>query len=115
MEKMEYVRQGNYLIPALTLGEQPTYGKYGMLRKTYLKSHRPGLYSSLILSRKLSEHLADIDKRSKALLDELVQNYLKEHPAPDKATRQMEWVGYMNNLKHSMEEIVLNEFVYCVY
>ncbi len=83
-----------------------------MLRKTYLKNHRPGLYASLILSGKLSEHLADIDERSKALLEELMQSYLKEHPAPDKATRQMEWVGYMNNLKHSIEEIVLKKFVY---
>ncbi len=114
MEKIEYMRQGDYLIPALTLGEQSFYGKYGMLRKTYLKNHRPGLYSSLILSGRLNEHLAEIDERSKALLDELVQSYLKEHPAPDKATRQMEWVGYMNNLKHSMEEIVLNEVVYHV-
>ncbi len=115
MEKINYLRQGDYLLPAFTIGEQPTYGKYGMLRKTYLKSHRPGQYSSLILSGRLNEHLAEVDKRSKALLDELVQSYLEKHPVPDKATRQMEWAGYMNNLKHSMEEIVLNEFVYHVY
>lgn len=113
MEKIDYRPHGDYLLPELSIEEdQPFYGKYGMLRKSYLKDHNPGEYCSLILSGRLNAYLAEVDGRARTRLDELVHDYLQKHPAPDKVTKQMEWVGYMNNIRSSMEETVLIECVY---
>ena len=62
MSELTYTRCGDYYIPDLELSEQPEapIGKYGRMRQRYLKEHRPGLYSSLILSEKLYPHLLEI-------------------------------------------------------
>ena len=59
---MNYIQNGDYLIPDLKLRQQPekTLGKYGRMRKTYLKEHRPILYNQMLLSEKLYPHLLDI-------------------------------------------------------
>lgn len=113
METIIYRQHSDYLLPELSIEEgQPSYGKYGMMRKTYLKNHDPGAYCSLLLSGRLNAHLAEIDGHARTMLDTLVNDYLQAHPTPDKATRQMEWAGYMSNVRHSMEEIVLMQCVY---
>lgn len=113
MGAISYQQYGDYLLPELSIGEeQPVYGKYGMMRKAYLKERDPGAYCSLLLSGWLNAHLAEIDEYTRTMLDELVHDYLQTHPAPDKATQQMEWVGYMSNVRHSMEEIVLRQCIY---
>lgn len=113
MNRIIYYQQGDYLLPELTIGdEQPSYGKYGMLRKTYLKNHRPGMYASLMLSGQFNVHLAQTEEQARAMLDDLVRRYLDAHPAPDKAMQQMEWVAHMNAAKHSAEEFVLKRCVY---
>ena len=63
-----------------------------------------------MLSGKLFEHLHEIDEKAQTILDEYIKN--GEKNAPDKATKQMEWVGYMNNLKHSAQEVIFNELIY---
>lgn len=62
--KLVYLKNGDYLIPNLTLSEQPQQplGKYGRMRKTYLQEHRPALYSHLLLSEKLYPHLLEVDR-----------------------------------------------------
>lgn len=113
METITYRQHGDYLLPELSIEEdQPSYGKYGMLRKTYLKNQKPGMYSGLLLSGRLNAHLAEIDGHARTMLEALVHDYLQTHPAPDKATQQMEWVAYMNAAKHGAEEFVLKLCVY---
>ena len=63
-----------------------------------------------MLTGKLFEHLHEIDEKAQVILDEFIKN--DESNAPDKATKQMEWVGYMNNLKHSVEEVIFKELIY---
>ena len=63
-----------------------------------------------MLTGKLFEHLHEIDEKAQAILDEYIMN--GEKNAPDKATKQMEWVGYMNNIKHSAEEVIFMELIY---
>ncbi|MDD4833384.1 MAG: TnpV protein [Lutispora sp.] len=105
--------QNDYLIPDLTLPEEETHiGKYGMLRKTYLKNHRKGTYASLMLSGQLNSHLTEIDQTAKERIETMVAKLLTENPAPDKATDPIAWTGHMNNLKHSAEETILVELVY---
>ena len=108
MTELTYTKNGDYLIPDLTLSETPEdarpLGKYGRLRRSYLQEHRPGLYSRLVLSEKLFPHLREIDetanRKSAGVTEEL------------KARDQMKWVGLMNSLKAQAEEIILSELVY---
>ena len=111
-----YRREGDYLIPNLELPDTEHYqiGKYGHLRQTYLREHRPGLYNDLILSRTLYRHLAEVDQTCYERVDLLVRQMSKREDVTEalKASDQLEWVGRMNNIRSRAEEIVLAEVVY---
>src|SRR5665648_51254 len=111
--ELTYTMQGDYLIPDLTLPEEETHiGKYGMLRKTYLKNHRKGIYASLMLSGKLNSHLSEIDQTARERVELITTKLLTNSLTPDKATDPMSWTGHMNSLKHQAEETVLTELIY---
>ena len=76
MSELTYTRCGDYYIPDLKLSEQPKapIGKYGRMRRRYLKEHRPGLYSSLILSEKLYPHLLEIDRAAQERMDTMLRH-----------------------------------------
>ena len=80
----------------------------------YLKEHRPGLYSSLILSGKLYEHLAKIERICQGRLKTMIQQMAKHQGITEKlkALDQLGWVGRMNVIHHSAEEIILAEIIY---
>lgn len=116
MEKLEYLKNGDYLIPNLMLSEQQETppGKYGRMRKQYLREHRPALYSSLLLSEKLYPHLLAIDQAANERLEQLLPPMIKAAGITEqlKATDQMRWVGLMNTVKAQAEEIIFSELVY---
>ena len=116
MNNMTYLKTGDYLIPNLTLTNPPTkpLGKYGRMRRAYLKEHRPILYSQLILSEKLYPHLLEIEEAANSRLEVLMPQLMKEAGVTEelKATDQMKWVGLMNNIRMSAEEQVLKELIY---
>ena len=94
--------------------EEPHYGKYGLLRKTFLKEHRKGLYTSLLLTGRLTAHLNEIDDSANKRVEVLI-GQMKECRHIDeemKATDQFAWIQAMNNIYISAEEVVLNELVY---
>ena len=113
--ELSYVQQGEYFFPKLCFeAENPPIGKYGLLRKSYLKEHKRGWYSSLLLTGKLDEHLAEIDHSCTERV-ELIMNQLARREGVTealKATDQMTWVARMNNIRARAEEIILNELVY---
>ena len=111
---LTYTRCGDYKIPNLTLSEAETkpLGKYGRMRKNYLKEHRPVLWNSMILSEKLYPHLSEIDETANGRLEQLMSELLTSAPAPDKETQQMAWVQHMNALKALAEEIILAELIF---
>ena len=113
---LTYTRNGDNLFPALYLEDANLpIGKYGLLRKRYLKEHKRGWYSSLLLTGKLDEHLAEIDHSCNERI-ELIMNQLARREGITealKATDQMEWVRRMNCIQARAEEIVLSELVYC--
>lgn len=112
---LTYTRNGDYLIPDLKLSEQPEkpLGKYGRMRKTYLKEHRPILYSQLLLSEKLYPHLLETDETANRRLDQLMQALALEAGATEslKASDPMKWVGLMNSCKAQAEELILAELI----
>ena len=118
IEKMggTYRREGDYLIPNLELPETEHYqiGKYGHLRQTYLRKHRPVLYNDLTLSGSLYRHLAEVDRTCYERVDLLVSQMAKREGVTEalKAANQLEWVGRMNNIRSRAEEIVLAEVIY---
>ena len=57
---LDYVLVGDYYLPVLSLPEETRpIGCWGMLRKEYLKEHKSGMYSCLLLTARLDSHLAD--------------------------------------------------------
>ena len=112
--ELTYHRKGDYLFPNLYIeqDEAEPIGKYGMLRKAYLKEHRSGWYQSMLAMGKLSRHLSEIDQIAKRRVEQIVAQLLARNPAPDKDTDPLGWVGYMNNLLTMAEEMVLTDLIY---
>ena len=115
MSKLTYIRCGDYDIPNLKLSEQPetSIGKYGRMRKTYLKEHRPILYNQMLLSEKLYPHLLEIDETAQSRLEQMMPQLAKEAGATEelKASDPMKWVGLMNTLTAQIEEILIRELI----
>ncbi|MFV0518246.1 MAG: TnpV protein [Aminipila sp.] len=89
-------------------------GKYGLLRETYLKEHRPGTYNRLLMTGKLYEHLKEVDIMALEMLEDITEHLAKVNGCDEKlkARGQMEWVGRMNNYKKSAADVVLSEIIY---
>ena len=112
-----YRHEGDYLLLNMSL---PTnvgecqIGKYGRMRKRYLKEYRPAFFTSLRFSGKLDQHLAEIDQACIERLEHIAADMAKAEGVTEalKASDQMKWVGYMNNIRNRAEEIILSELVY---
>ena len=111
-----YHQEGDYLIPNLTLPDEPEYqiGKYGRMRRSYLKEHRPVLYANYLTSGTLHRHLAEIDQACNERMEIIVTAMAKREDVTEtlKAANQMEWVRRMNSIRNRAEEVVLTELVY---
>ena len=109
-----YRTEGDYQLPNLTVPETPTVGKYGMLRRSYLRNHRNGIYTGMLLSGKLNSHLEEIDRQASEMLESLTAQMAQSQGVTEslKASDQMKWVGLMNSIRASAEEMVLTELVY---
>ena len=112
---MSYTLHGDYYLPDLVLREEePIYGKYGMLRKQFLKEHRSARYQYLLLIGKLNKHLNQTDQEAREQGETLMEQMTEKQCVTEelKAQDQMEWVRLMNNIKASAEEIVLKNMIY---
>ena len=112
---MTYIQNGDYLIPDLKLSQQRSkpLGKYGRMRKAYLKEHRPILYNQLLMTEKLYPHLLEIDETAQNRLEQMIPQLAKEAGATEelKASDPMKWVGLMNTCKAQAEEILMAELI----
>ena len=112
---MSYTLHGDYYLPDLVLREEePTYGKYGMLRKQFLKEHRSARYQYMLLTGKLNEHLNEIDQEVREQVETLMEQMAEKQRVTEelKSQDQMKWARLMNNIKASAEEIILKNMVY---
>ena len=112
---LSYTLHGDYYLPDLEINEEePIYGKYGIMRKQFLKEHRSARYQYLVLTGKLTEHLNQIDKEVREKVEMLVEQMAEQWGVTEelKMQDQMEWVRRMNNIKNVAEEMVLLEIIY---
>ena len=113
--RLSYTMHGDYYLSDLVVNEEePTYGKYGMLRKQFLKEHKPARYQYLLMTGKLTGHLNQVDQDVREKVETLVKQIAEKHGVTEelKMQDQMKWVGLMNNIKACAEEIVLKEIIY---
>ena len=115
--KIEYVRVGDYYIPNLTLPKPRrtgNIGKYGRLKLNYMKKHNIPEYTEMLLNNELNSYLLDVEDACKNKIETLIKQMAKSENVTEelKANNQLEWVGKMNSIKQSAEEIVLNELIY---
>ena len=114
--ELTYQPSGDYLLPNLALASQPTepLGKYGRMRKTFLKTNRKGQYSALLLSGSLTEHLTMIDQQTREQISETVRQLAAAEGVNEqlKAANPLLWSRRMNNLRTMAEETVLREMLY---
>ena len=105
---------GIYYPNLISTDEEPHYGKYGMMRRTYLKEYRPTIYSLYMLEDRLTEHLNAVDDEAQERMGILVRQMMEKQGVTEelKARDQMVWVGAVNNIQNAAEEIVLKELVY---
>ena len=113
-QNLTYTMQGDYLIPDLIPPESPKVGKYGMLRHSYLKQWRNGLYTGMLLSGKLTSHLEEIDRQANTMMEQLTKQYALETGATEslKAQDQMQWVQLMENCRNRAEQEVMESLIY---
>ena len=112
--ELTYRKVGDYLLPDLEVPEGPKVGKYGMLRRTYLRKHHEGIYTAMLLRGTLNPHLEEIDRQAKEMVDRIISDMAKAEGVNEalKARDQMAWVAAMNNIRDRSEEIVYRELIY---
>ena len=114
---IEYTKIGDYLLPNLTIKKQDykQINKYGYLRLDYIKNHKKGLYVSLLMKNKLTNHLLSVSIEGSKRYKVLMGNYIKSDEKlseKSKENNQVEWVKLMNNYKNMADEIIIKELIY---
>ena len=112
---LSYTLHGDYYLPDLELNdEEPVYGKYGIMRKQFLKEHRSAKYQYLVLTGKLTEHLNQVDKEVREKAEILMEQMAVQWGVTEelKMQDQMEWVRRKDNIQAIAEEIALKEIIY---
>ncbi len=113
---ISYVLVGDYYLPNLVMSNEPNYkiGKFGLMRRSYLKNHRKGLFMNLLTSGKLNEHLYGIDQTSHERFELICQQMAVTEGVTEqlKSEKQMLWVQKMLNIHNRALEIICEELIY---
>ena len=113
---IEYVRNGDYYIPNLTVPDAKEYniGKYGRMHERFIKENRPCFYSMKMLNGTWLEYLEEIDKSAKEMVDRLIKEMVAKQGVTEelKAKDQFAWIATMEQIKHTAEEFVFEDIVY---
>ena len=120
MIEITYHKEGDYFVPNLYLKkenyeEDYIIGKYGHLRLKYLKNHKKAEYTIMFMNCTLRKHIVETDKQAKRKFEILMNQMLEKNPIDEnlKDTNPLKWTGLMNNYKHSVEEVLFKELIYC--
>ncbi len=112
---LEYELCGDYyIIAGEDEPEREPIGVWGMRHLEYIKNHRKGFYTALILDCKVNRYLADINKQAEQMFDTLIKQFKQAEGVSEqlKADNQIEWVGKMNNIRQRATEIINHDIIY---
>ena len=113
---IEYVRNGDYYIPNLTVPDDKVYniGKYGRMHERFIKENRPCFYSMKMLNGTWLTYLEEIDTSAKEMVDRLIKELVVKRGVTEelKAKDQFAWVSAMEQIKHTAEEFVFSDLIY---
>ena len=113
---IEYVRNGDYYIPNLSVPDDKVYniGKYGRMHAKFIKENRPYFYSMKMMNGTWVAYLEEIDTSAKEMADKLIKELVAKRGITEelKANNQMAWVEAMEQIKHTAEEFVFEDIVY---
>ena len=112
--ELTYRQEGDYLLPNVTVPESPRIGKYGMLRRDFLRKHRDPIYTGMLLAGTLNSHLEETNRTANEMLDQLISQMSEKEGVTErlKASDQILWVQRMNSIQSRAEETVLAELIY---
>ena len=112
---LHYTLHGDVYLPDLAVSgnEHKPLGKYGLMRRTYLREHHKTLYIQLQARGELWQHLYEVDEQAQSMVSSIIARMAEIDGVTEelKAADQMRWVGLMNNYQHCAEELVLREYV----
>lgn len=110
-----YTKHRDYYYPDLALPSQPTgdIGRFGRMRKKYLKEHQPDTFALMLMENTLTEHLVEIDRQANEQIDLITSQLAKTEGVTEnlKARDQLEWIRRMNSCRARAEEQVIREIV----
>lgn len=113
--EITYTKHGDYYFADLTLPPQPTgdIGRYGRMRKKYLKEHQPDTFALMLMENTLTEHLVEIDRQANEQIYLITSQLAKTEGVTEnlKARDQLEWIRRMNSCRARAEEQVIREIV----
>jgi hypothetical protein len=117
MALIDYTLHGDYYLPNIVLNEPPReltepITKYGAMRRSFLKTHRPITYNRLLLSERLFPHLREVQQAARERLDSIMSDILVFNPPPDKAADGLAWAAHMEAVHRTAEKMMLDEVVY---
>lgn len=109
-----YTQVGDYLLPNLIPPESPNVGRWGMLRHSYLRNRREGIYTGMLMKGTLNAHLEEIDRQANEMEQRLISQLAQQEGITErfKVKNQLEWVHQMNNIRSRADEIVLHDLIY---
>ncbi len=114
MSEITHHREGDYLIPDLLPPETPNIGVWGIRRRNYLLQHKDAIYTGMLLSGKLNDHLEEVDRAANEMFDQLIQQYAEREGVTEqlKSDDELTWVQTMNAILEQVEETIRKELIY---
>ena len=107
--KLAYTKVADYLVPDIALADfDGEIGRYGRMRRAYLKAHRPILFDRLVLSAQLYPHLSEINQAAEHRVQVMLSQMMEQRGVTEelKAADPMGWVQEMNAIRETIEEII---------
>ena len=113
--EITYTKHGDYYYPDLALPPQPTgdIGRFGRMRKKYLKEHQPDTFALMLMENTLTQHLIDFDRQANEQIELTTSRLARAEGVTEglKARDQLEWIRAMNSCRARAEEQVIREIV----
>ena len=112
--ELTYHEENGYLLPDLEAPEAPALGKYGLLRRTHLRTEKKAVYTGMQLAGTLDQHLLETDRQAEEQVEAMTEQLAQTAGATEalKAADPLKWAGLMNSCKQQAEEVVLQQLVY---